>query len=244
MTARTSPTPRLCCLVRVSQSKLLPPWNRSRLSRSFTSPLRRKVFPTTTPEVTKTAAGMEQRAVAQDSTRTKGAAKQLTPSIAHSKTSKNTRRVKSVCCTFFKQKRRFSPYFKFKCSSALSKEGYRNKFACWPNKGVHRELGHINTRSVGLTDGAGISATLGISTTSKVSSTTNTAVGGAVRPGINRDTVYVEQRGCECSSPPSEGVCLPDLSSPQEGRWLSTSGELESTEQVHYGGALQDGGLP
>ena len=144
----------------------------------------------------------------------------------------------------FKQKCRFSPYFKFKCSSALSKEGYHNKFACWPNKGVHSELGHINTRSVGLTDGAGLSATLGISTTSNVSSTTNTAAGGAARPGINRDTVYVEQRGCECSSPPSEGVCLPDLSSPQEGRWLLTSGELESTEQVHCGGALQDGGLP
>ena len=157
---------------------------------------------------------------------------------------KRTRTVKSVCCTFFKQKRRLSPYFKFKCSSALSKEGYHNKFACWPNKGVHRELGHINTRSVGLTDSAGLSATLGISTTSNVSSTTNTAAGGAARPGINRDTVYVEQRGCECSSPPSEGVCLPDLSSPQEGRWLSTSGELESTEQVHCGGALQDGGLP
>ena len=36
-----------------------------------------------------------------------------------------------------------SPYFEFKRNTALNKEGNSNKFACWSNKRVHRELGLI-----------------------------------------------------------------------------------------------------
>ena len=41
-----------------------------------------------------------------------------------------------------------SPYFEFKCDTALNKERYSNKFACWSNKRVHRELGFNNTSLV------------------------------------------------------------------------------------------------
>ena len=49
---------------------------------------------------------------------------------------KNTRTIN--CCTLSKRKSRFSvsPYFKFKCSTALSSEGHSNKFACWPSKSL------------------------------------------------------------------------------------------------------------
>ena len=62
-----------------------------------------------------------------------------------------------------------SSYFEFKCNSALNKEGNSNKFACWPNKGVQRELGLANSGSLGTANSLGVSATTYRSTSSDIS---------------------------------------------------------------------------
>ena len=136
-----------------------------------------------------------------------------------------------------------SPYFEFKRNTALNKEGNSNKFACWSNKRVHRELGFNNTRSLGTADSSGFSVATSGSANSGNSSTTVAAVPTTAGLGINRGTGNDRKKGYKWGATRSKGFCLPDFSSPQK-RWRSqTSSELEGSKQVHCRGALQDGGI-
>ena len=136
-----------------------------------------------------------------------------------------------------------SPYFEFKRNTALNKEGNSNKFACWSNKRVHRELGFNNTRSLGTADSSGFSVATSGSANSGNSSTTVAAVPRTAGLGINRGTGNDRKKGYKWGATRSKGFCLPDFSSPQK-RWRSQTGsELEGSKQVHCRGALQDGGI-
>ena len=65
----------------------------------------------------------------------------------------------------------------------------------------------------------------------------------AAGPGINRDTDNGRETGHNSGTAGSEGLRLPDISGSQKGWRPPSCGELEGPEQVHSGGALQDGGL-
>ena len=134
-----------------------------------------------------------------------------------------------------------SPYFKFKRDTALNKEGYSNKFACWSNKKVHRELGFNNTRSLGITDSPGFSVATSGSTNPGNSSTTVAAVPSTAGSDINRGTDNDGEKGYKSGATRSKGFYLPDFPSPQK-RWRSqTSCKLEGPKQVHSRGPLQNG---
>ena len=57
-------------------------------------------------------------------------------------------------CKWSKRNYNLSPYSEFKHNTALNKEGNSNKFACWSNKRVHRELGW--TGSIGCLVGSAL----------------------------------------------------------------------------------------
>ena len=101
-----------------------------------------------------------------------------------------------------------SPYFEFKCNSALNKEGNSNKFACWPNKGVQRELGLANSGSLGTANSSGVSVTTNRSTSSDISPPTVADVTRAAGPGINRDTDNGRETGHNSGTAGSEGLRL------------------------------------
>ena len=120
-------------------------------------------------------------------------------------------------CKLSKRNYKLSPYFEFNCNSALDKEGYSNKFACWLNKRVHRELGLANTRSLGTSESSGFSVAPGDPTNPDICSTTAAAVEKSrislsnqftsflqlllfsilsiARLGINRDTGNDREKG-------------------------------------------------
>ena len=136
-----------------------------------------------------------------------------------------------------------SPYFEFKCNSALTKEGNSNKFACWPNEGVQRELGLANLGPLGTANSSGVSATTYKSTSSGFSPSPVADVTRAAGPGINRDTDNGREIGHNSDSASSEGFCLPDISGSQEGWRPPSYSELEGPKQVHSREAFQDGRL-
>ena len=136
-----------------------------------------------------------------------------------------------------------SPYFKFKHSAALNKEGDRGKAACWPNKRVQRELGPADTGSLDTTDSSRVSVTPSSSTSSNSGTLTVAAAISATGTGITRDTDDVRETSHKGGSVGPKGFCLTDISGAQE-RWRPQAGnKSEGSEQVHCGRALQDGGL-
>ena len=192
-----------------------------------------------TPEITKAVTGVEPRAAVQDTSPiTKGEARQVNHPAAQDRTTKTKGlRISAKLCKLSKRNYDLSPYFEFKCNSALNKEGNSNKFACWPNKGVQRELGLANSGSLGTANSSGVSATT-YGQPVQISAPPPPTVADVARaagPGINRDT--------DNGTAGSEGLCLPDISGSQKGWRPPSCSELEGPEQVHSGGALQDGGL-
>ena len=189
--------------------------------------------------------GVEPRAVVRDTNHiTRELDRQASPTVQD----RTVVRIKETeSCTklrkLSKRNYKLSPYFEFKRNAALNKEGNSNKFACWSNKRVHRELGFNNTRSLGTADSSGFSVATSGSANSGNSSTTVAAVPSTAGLGINRGTGNDREKGYKCGATRSKGFCLPDFSSLQK-RWRSqTSSELEGSKQVHCRGALQDGGI-
>ena len=81
---------------------------------------------------------------------TKGETRQVNHPAVQDRTTKiKGLRISAKLCKLSKRNYKLSPYFEFKYNSALNKEGNSNKFACWPNKGVQRELGLANSGSLG-----------------------------------------------------------------------------------------------
>ena len=67
---------------------------------------------------------------------------------------------------------------------------------------------------------------------------------GARDVNLSGSTDPCSEGGYLLAKRPSGGFCLPTISGPQKGWWVSSSSELEGPEQVHPRGALQDGGVP
>ena len=208
-------------------------------------PRRKVFFPVTTPEVSKAAARVEPRAAVQDTSPiTKGETRQVNhPAVKDRTTKTKGLRISAKSCKLSKRNYNLSPYFEFKCNSALNKEGNSNKFACWPNKGVQRELGLANSGPLGTANSSGVSATTYKSSSSDFSPSPVADVTRAAGPGINRDTDNGRETGHNSDSASSEGFCLPDNSGSQEGWRLPSRSELEGPKQVHSRGAFQDGRL-
>ena len=61
---------------------------------------------------------------------------------------------------------------------------------------------------------------------------------------LSGSTDPCSEEGYLLAKRPSGRFCLPTISGPQKGWWVSPSSKLESPEQVHPRGALQHGGVP
>ena len=147
-------------------------------------------------------------------------------------------------CKLSKSNHKLSPYFRFKCCTALNKEGYTNKSACRPNKRVQRELAPVNTRPMGTSNSARISTATGGSTSASDSSTTNVVCAETKKFNISGSANNVRETSNNRGSAWPGGFYISNISSIQE-RWrLSASSKFEGLKQVHSRGALQDGGLP
>ena len=156
----------------------------------------------------------------------------------------NKETISTKCCNFSHRNHKLSPYsVKFKYSTALNKEGHSNKFACWSNKRIRRELGLANTRSLGITNSPGVPAPSGDSACSRVCPITDTSISGAANLGINRDTDVDRETGNNHGPARSRGLCLSDIPGAQKGRGFSSGDKSEGFEQVYSRGALQDGGV-
>ena len=97
------------------------------------------------------AVGVEPRAAVQDTSPiTKGETRQVNHPAVQDRTIKTKGlRISAKLCKLSKRDHKLSPYFEFKRNSALNEEGNSNKFACWPNKAVQRELGLGYSGSLG-----------------------------------------------------------------------------------------------
>ena len=202
-----------------------------------------RVFPDTTPKVITAAAGVGPRAAMRDTTHTEEA-RQSSPPPTQVKAAKNKGTISTKCCKFSQRNHKLSPYLvMFKYSTALNEEGHSNKFACWSNKRIHRELGLVNTRSLGITNSPGVPAPPGDSACSRVCPITDTSISRAANLGINRDTDVDKETGNNHGPARSRGFCLSDIPGAQKGWGFSSGDKSEGLKQVYSRGALQDGGV-
>ena len=185
------------------------------------------------------AAGVEPRAAVQDiSPITKGETRQVAVQDRTIKT--KGLRISAKLCKLLKRDHKLSPYFEFKCNSALNKESNSNKFACWPNKAVQRELGLAYSGSLGTANSSGISATTYKPPSSGISFSPVADVTRVAGPGINKDTDNGRETGHISDPAGSKRVCL---FGSQKGWRPPSRSELKGSRQAHSRGAFQDGGL-
>ena len=111
------------------------------------------------------------------------------------------------------------------CSFALNIEGNSSKFVCWLNKGVQRELGIINTGSLGSTDSPRASVTSPRPASSVFCPPTAAAVSYAAGLDINRDSGYVRETSYKSGTTRPEGSST-SISQPPEVPSVSVAGEL------------------
>ena len=153
------------------------------------------------------AARVEPRAVVRDTNHiTREPNSQASPTV-QDRTAVRIKETETCTklCKLSKRNYKLSPYFEFKRNTALNKEGNSNKFACWSNKRVHRELGFNNTRSLGTADSSGFSVATSGSANSGNSSTTVTAVPRTAGLGINRGTGNDRKKGYKWGATRSKG---------------------------------------
>ena len=136
-------------------------------------------------------------------------------------------RISVKLCKLSKRDHKLSPYFEFKCNSALNKEGNSSKFACWPNEAVQRELGLAYSGSLGTANSSGVSATTYKPASSGISSSPGADVTRAAGPGINRDTDNGRETGHISDPAGSEGLCLPGIFGFQKGWRPPSHSELK-----------------
>ena len=97
---------------------------------------------------------------------------------------------------------------------------------------------------MGLTGNKRFAPSIHCNSGTRSSSGGNAFPDGARDVNLSGSTDPCSEGGYLLAKRPSGGFCLPTISGPQKGWWVSPSSELEGPEQVHPRGALQDGGVP
>ena len=124
------------------------------------------------------------------------------------------------------------------------KEGISSTGACRVNSIFCTQLGSNYSRPMGLTDNKRFAPSIHCNSGTESSSSGNAFPDGARDVNLSRNTDPCLEGGYLLAKRPSGRFCLPTISGPRKGWWVSPSSELEGPEQVNPRGALQDGGVP
>ena len=210
---------------------------------------RKGAFQATTPETTKPAMGVDSEAVVDDTILATWDTITLPRAQApKEQTFKDRNRCRYkpwfTCCRLSQSNKKLSSYSLSKYNIALNKEGYSNPFTSRVHKILQGQLGHTDTRPLGVVNSPGFQITSGCTTSADNCPTTNdvplrSAVTDIIRGGVTAE----EASSNSCATQPGK-FHFTDFCGSQKRWGPLPSNKFKSPKQICGGGTLQDGRLP